>query len=580
MKQRAAPKRITPNLTGERAWRLFVIFAVLGAFCVVVAGKLVLIQVVQHEYFAALADEEHWRRSVIPAPRGSILAADGAQLSLSVDYETLYADGKHMSDKGKAAKALSAVLDESEEAIAARMVAGGDSPSLLRRYLTAEEADEVRRLRLYNVYFENEPLRLHPEGSLASQLIGFVGRDHEGLLGLEMAWEDDLAGTPGNLLAEVDTAGAAIALGVRDYSPPVRGADVLTTIDRFAQRTVERELDAAMERHQADAGSIVVLEPSTGAILAMASRPTFAVDDPGLFDPGREDLYRLRAVSDIYEPGSIFKVITMAAGLDSGAVTTDDAFYDEGYVVEGGVAVRNWDGQGHGWQSMAQILQRSLNTGSSYVAKQLGPNRFYDYVRAFGFGQPTGVDLPGEGEGIVRDDSSEGWSATDLLTNSFGQGISVTALQMARAVAAVANEGRLMVPQVVREVRTAESTKRVEPVVERQVISPETARTLADMMVFAVDESVVGLAKVEGYRVAGKSGTAEMLVDGVYSRDDTIASFVGFAPAEAPRYVVLVSIVRPKDNIWGEAVAAPIFSAVMRELLNYGGVAPRTLVQR
>jgi cell division protein FtsI/penicillin-binding protein 2 len=324
----------------------------------------------------------------------------------------------------------------------------------------------------------------------------------------------------------------------------------------------------------------VVLEPTTGAVLAMASRPSFALNDPDLFEPGKEALYKFPAVSDLYEPGSIFKVITMAAGLDAGAVTEHESFYDNGYVSEGGVIVRNWDGQGHGWQTMAQILQRSLNTGSSYVAKKLGPARFYDYVRAFGFGRPTDVDLPGEAEGLVRGHDSEGWSNTDLLTNSFGQGIGVSALQMARAVGAVANEGRLMKPQVVREVRSAEGATVVVPQFERQVISPETARVLTDMMVNAVDNSVVGLAKVDGYRVAGKSGTAEILVDGAYSREDTIASFVGFAPAEEPRFVVLVSIMRPKDNIWGEAVAAPIFATITQELLTHSGVAPEAVASR
>jgi cell division protein FtsI/penicillin-binding protein 2 len=573
-------KRANPSLLGERAWRLYAIVAMLGAFTAIVVVKLGSIQLMQHDHFRTLATEEHWQKSEIPAPRGAILAADGAPLAVSVDYETLYADGKHLSDKTKAAQLLAPVLGESTEAINAKLSAGGDGPIVLRAYLPYDEADKVRKLRLLNVYFEAEPRRQHPEGRLASQLVGFVGRDREGLLGLEMAWDSTLAGKSGKLWAEVDTAGSEIALGGRDYEAPVPGADVVSTIDRFAQGIVERELDAAMKRHEADAGSIVVLEPRTGAVLAMASRPSFALDDPDLFEPGKEGLYKFPAVSDLYEPGSIFKVITMAAGLDAGAVTEHESFYDNGYVSEGGVIVRNWDGQGHGWQTMAQILQRSLNTGSSYVAKKLGPARFYDYVRAFGFGRPTDVELPGEAEGLVRGHESEGWSGTDLLTNSFGQGIGVTALQMARAVGAVANEGRLMKPQVVREVRSAEGAIAVVPQVERQVISPETARVLTGMMVNAVDNSVVGLAKVDGYRVAGKSGTAEILVDGAYSREDTIASFVGFAPAEEPRFVVLVSIMRPKDNIWGEAVAAPIFATIMQELLTHSGVAPEAVASR
>ncbi len=569
-----------PNQLAARPWRLQVIVVFLGVFTAVVIAKLVHIQVIQHGHYLAMATEERWRTSELAPARGAVLAADGAPLAMSVDYETVYADAKRLGDNAQVAAKLAPVLGESEAAIVAKLAAGGERPVALKRQLPAEVADRVRALRLYNVYLEAEPRRLHPEGSLASQLIGFVGADHEGLAGLEKSWETAMAGKPGSLQAEVDAAEAEIALSLRNYQPPVRGADVLTTIDRFAQRLIERELDAAMERHKAEAGTIVVLEAGTGAVVAMASRPSYSLADPDLFTPGKESLYRIPAVSDIYEPGSVFKVVTMAAGLDAGAVVPDEVYYDQGYFVDGEVVIHNWDGQGHGWQTMAQILQRSLNTGSSYVAKKLGPSRFYDYVRAFGFGEPTGVDLPGEAAGLVRGHAAAGWSPSDLLTNSFGQGIGVTPLQMARAVSVVANEGRLMQPQLVREVRSPEGTIRVEPQVVRQVIRPETARTVTEMMVNAVEQSVVGLAKVNGYRVAGKSGTAEILVDGRYSREDTVASFVGFAPADAPRYVVLVAITRPRDNIWGEAVAAPVFSTIMRELLTHAGIPPLAVASR
>ena len=568
------------NQVQERPWRLYVIGALLGAFAFVVVGKLAYIQVLQHGYYRTLASEEHWRASEIAPPRGALLAADGAPLAVSVGFETVYADASRLGDKAAVASKLAPVLGETEEAIAARLEEGGERPVVLRRHLPAETADRVKGLRLLNVYLEVEPLRLHPEGGLASQLIGFVGADHKGLAGLERSLEKTIGGLPGSLQREVDAAESEIALGLREYRPPVRGADVVTTIDRFAQMLIERELDAAMERHAADAGTIVVLEPRTGAVLAMASRPSFRLDDPDLFEAGKESLYRCPAVSDLYEPGSVFKVVTMAAGLDAGAIAPDEVYYDAGYYADGEVVIRNWDGQGRGWQTMAQILQRSLNTGSSYIAKKLGPARFYEYVRAFGFGEPTGIDLPGEASGLVRTNAGSGWSGSDLLTNSFGQGIGVTPLQMARAVAAVANEGRLMKPQLVREVRSPTATRQVEPEVVRQVVRPETARTVTAMMVNAVEESVVGLAKVDGYRVAGKSGTAEMLVDGRYSRDDTVASFVGFAPAEDPRFLVLVAITRPKDNIWGEAVAAPIFSTIMRELLSHAGIGPTLVAAR
>lgn len=562
------------NHLNERPWRLYVIVALLSAYAVVVVGKLFYIQVLQHDYYTELAREERWRERQIQPPRGSILAADGAPLAVSVPFESLYADAAYISDKDRTARMLAPVLGLEEQKIATKLADTSGQPVLLARHMPATDADSVRALGLYNVYFETENKRLYPEGELASQLLGFVGADQEGLVGLELSWQEHLAGKKGTSLAEVDTAGDAIAIGHSDYLPPVPGADIVTTIDRFAQRLVERELDAAMERHNADSGVIIVMEPSTGSIVAMAARPSFSLTDPNLFSPENEALYNCQAVASIYEPGSVFKVITMAAGLDSGAVAPDEVYYDEGYFAADGVIIRNWNGQGYGWQTMAEILQRSLNTGSSYVASKLGSERFYEYVRAFGFGEPTGVDLPVDAAGLVRSDPAAGWSPSDLLTNSYGQGISVTPLQMVRAIAAVANEGRLMKPQLVRELRTADGVVKIAPEVVRQVIKPETAAILTDMMVNAVENSVVGLAKVEGYKVAGKSGTAEISNPDGYNPDDTVASFAGFAPAEDPRYVVLVAITRPKDNIWGEAVAAPIFSKVMGELLRHDGIAP------
>ncbi|MHB1415466.1 MAG: peptidoglycan D,D-transpeptidase FtsI family protein, partial [Chloroflexota bacterium] len=450
-----------------------------------------------------------------------------------------------------------------------------DQPAVLERYLPAEVADKVRALHISSVYLESEPRRLHPEGNLASQILGFVGTDFTGLAGLEKSLEVQLGGQKGELKVEVDTAGEEIALGLRSYVPPVAGADTVTTIDRFAQQLVEDKLDEAMEQHSAESGTIIVLEPKTGAILAMASRPSFGVDDPDLFAPEKQTLYRCPAISDVYEPGSVFKVVTMSSGIDAGAVAPDETYYDEGYVQEGNVIIHNAQGVGYGWQTMAQILQRSLNTGSSYVARKLGPERFYAYVQAFGFGAPTGVALPGEAAGLVRTNQADGWSASDLLTNSFGQGIAVTPLQMARAVSVIANDGRLVTPQIVREVRSPGGDIEVAPEVVRQVISPEAAHAVTDMMVNAVDKSVVGLATIEGYRVAGKSGTAEILVDGKYVPEDTVASFIGFAPADEPRFLVLVAITRSKDNIWGEAVAAPIFQDIMEELLRHAGIGPQ-----
>jgi stage V sporulation protein D (sporulation-specific penicillin-binding protein) len=499
------------NHLKEHPWRLYLVVALLGAYTTIVVVKLFYIQVVRNDYYTELAKEERWQQRVIPAQRGTILAADGAPLAVSVPFETLYVDAMHLQNKGKVVDALAPILSESQDSISAALAKDDGRPVALRKYLPAEVVDRVRDLRFLHVYFQPEPRRLYPEGSLASQLLGFVGAGHEGLAGLELSWQGLLGGKSGTLFAEMDTAGSAIALGPSDYEAPVRGADIVTTIDRFAQSLIERELDAAMDRHSADAGTIIVMEPSTGAILAMASRPSFSLDDPDLFSPEKESLYDCPAVSHVYEPGSVFKVITMAAGIDSGAVGPDEVYNDQGYFAYDGTVIHNWNGQGYGYQTMAQKSCKGRSTRVRLtLATKLGRERFYQYVSAFGFGQQTDVDLPSDGEGLVRSDPALGWSSSDLLTNSYGQGISVTPLQMVRAIAAVANEGRLMKPQIVREIRTAGGVERIAPQTVRQAISPETASILNDMMVNAVENSVVGLARVEGYQVAGKSGTAEI----------------------------------------------------------------------
>jgi cell division protein FtsI/penicillin-binding protein 2 len=343
------------------------------------------------------------------------------------------------------------------------------------------------------------------------------------------------------------------------------------------QLLVERELDATIKKHKASGGTIIIMDTRTGAILAMASRPSFDVTHLDLSDEGNVDLYRNRAVTDLYEPGSVFKTITMSAALNEGVVSPQSTYVDEGVARASGWTITNWDLGAHGVQTATQILTKSLNTGAVWLSQLLGPDRFYDYVQRFGFGLPTNVDLSGEAPGQVRTPADEGWAEVDMATNSFGQGINVTPLQLTTAIAAIANDGRLMRPYVVQEIRRGDETQVTQPEVVRQVITPETANTLTEMMEAVVDGiTTIYAISVPGYRVAGKTGTASISVPGGYKPDSYIASFAGFVPSDDPVLAMLVKIDEPKDVPWGSAVSAPVFARLASTLLPYLNVPPES----
>ena len=561
----------------QRRWRLYALLAIVAASALVLSAKLFYIQIIQHDYYSSLANKEHWRDETISPRRGSILDANGNVLAASVVFESLYANTSQITSPEKAARDLAGVINEPVNEVQNKLAVQQVAPALVKAFLPSDSADAVRKLRLWDIYLEQEYKRQYPEGSLASPLIGLIGRDNKGLTGVEAALDRDLAGAPGSVLAERDTGGDEIALSARQFTPPKNGFDVVLTIDRFVQRLIEQELDSAVKEHQAAGGVIVVMEPRTGAVLGMANRPAFDLNAPNLFHPSRAPLYKNPAVSDAWEPGSIFKIVTMAAALDAKAVTPEEAYNNTGsFAYQGGV-VRNVITR-VGPETMTQVLQRSSNIGAAYASTKLGAERFYRYVRSFGFGQPTEIELPGESTGILRYPGMPSWHPFDLATNAFGQGVSVTPIQIVAAASAIANGGILMKPYVVKEV-AAPQRRVYNPTVVRQVISPETSRTLTDMLVSVVESTDGGqirLAKVPGYLFAGKTGTAEIPGVGGYTSGETIASFIGFGPADDPRFVVLVKIDAPKDTPWGETAAAPVFKNVAGQLLTYYRVPPAT----
>ncbi len=557
------------------AGRLFLLGAFfLGCACLL-TYRLYSYQYLEHERFRRLANDEHRGTIKVPARRGSLLDSGGNPLALSVSYDAVEIVGKEIANPELTARALGAALGTDPVEILGKIDRASDRPVMVQERLPAAMAERVEGLELRGVHLTSIATRQYPEGSLAAQVLGFVGRDNNGLTGLELYFDDDLGGKPGTIDTERDTVGQEIILARRIVSPPRQGADIVLTLDRFVQRTIERELADAVRRNKAVGGMILVMEPATGGILGMASWPTFTLDGSLQYKPEEQHLYKTVAVTNQYEPGSVMKVITMAAGLDKGAVTPTATVNDTGAATYGSFTIRNWNNAGNGVISMTQVLVRSSNIGAQYVANRVGKDDFYRYFSAFGFGEPTGVELPGEVPGALRTNANPGWAPVDLATNSFGQGIAVTPLQMLTAIAAIGNDGVLMRPTLVKEIGVDGQIHRPEPHAVRRVLSEQTAKTLRDMLVTVLEQPALQPHRIPGYRNAGKTGTADMPTNLGYTSGKTFASVVALLPADRPRLAVLIRLDAP-EAIYGGIVAAPVLQRVGQQLLEYFRIPANT----
>jgi len=562
------------------SWRLGAVVMVITVAAVGLVARLVQLQVIDHSHYAAEARDIHVAKETVTGRRGALLDRNGYPLAASKDTYDVMVEVKAWKD-GKAAAEAAAAIAAVTKGDPQKMVSEVEGAEIyeiaVARSLDFDAAAKIRELGLRGVRLLRGSTRVHPEGNLAAQLLGFVGQDNTGLTGLEADLESLVGGARGTVIFERDGLGNQLALGSRSERDPQPGSQVVLSIDRFVQRMAERELDRAIKEHKASGGTIIAVQPKTGEILAMASRPTFDLTKPDLSDESKLALFRNRAITDQYEPGSVFKLITTAAAVDLGLVNPNTWWFDSGVVNVDGWTIRNWDLSANGSQTVMQILAKSLNTGAAWLAQQAGPERFYDYVFKFGFGEPSGSGLGGEVGGRVRtpDNDPENWRSVDMATNSFGQGISVTPLQMVMAVAALANEGKLMKPMLVREIIGPHDKQVSEPEVARQVVSADTARTLLDMMGVVVQGIPRNFLDIQGYEVGGKTGTAN-IASGTGSYKGTyISSFIGVAPLEDPQLVILVKIDEPKDTPWGTVVAAPAFSRMAQAALAYFKIPPQ-----
>jgi len=539
----------------------------------VIAGRAFQLQVLQGEKLMRLGQRQHLKEWIVLPKRGALLDRAGEPLALSMESQSVYVRPHRIQDAHKLGQNLAQILNLRFADVKQKLTS--DKPFVwVKRQISGPEAEKIQALNADGIGMFYEPNRHYPQGQLAGQVIGFVGRDSEGLEGLELKYNDYIRGETGSSVTERDALGRRVLVqGVEKlHIPP--GSDIHLTLDTSIQHMAEKEIEAAILKYRAKAGIAIVIEPFTGEVLALANYPSF---NPNNYSKQTAEQRRNRAVTDSFEPGSTFKTILAAAALEEGAVGKDDLFYCEmGKYPYAGRVVH--DTHPHGWLSFSKILQVSSNIGFTKVAEKLKRDRYFKYIEKFGFGQSTGIDVPGEVPGLVR--KPESWSAIDLATHAFGQGISTTPMQMVMAYAAIANGGFLMRPYVSRRVISPKGEVLLEnqPHVVRRVISEKTAKLLASMLRYVTNEGGTGvMANVDGFEVAGKTGTAQKAdpVHGGYAAKKRVASFVGFVPANDPRLVALVLIDEPEVNVYGGVVAAPVFRNIAQGSLRQLAVAPQ-----
>ncbi len=549
-------------MSNSQIRRMWTVGIAMGLALGVIVLRLFLFQVVHGDEWKEIVIEDvpvtdRPERGVIYDHNGAALAVDEWDYRVAVSPSIL-------TDPEELANDLAPILQIPRGQLLDQL----ESPKLyevLAPRVSSETAEAIRELPLGDeVQFDPLPRRFYPQGSLMCHVLGFVDFEGKGGGGIEGYYQNELAG---------EAASASVPISpLREQKMVIarEGADLVLTIDRSLQYTVERHLKEALVEHGAVSGSIIVMNPHTGAILAMAAEPCFSAND--FYDTDKSLFYN-PLVSAVYEPGSVMKLITMAAALDSGTVTPQTTYNDTGAIEVGGHVSYNWDRGAHGTVDMTTLLAQSLNVGAATIATWMGPTTFYDYFQRFGFGRPTGIDIFGEEPGLMPLPGSSDWQESFIATNAYGQALAVTPLQMISAVSALANNGYLMQPYVVEEVRDENGVHRHQPTVLSQAVSPQTAATMTTMAVTAVQQEVPE-AQVEGYTVAGKTGTAQIAEAFGYHPTDIIGSFIGWLPADDPQIVVFVKLDRPQSAPWGSMTAAPTFAKLAKELVVLLGIPP------
>ena len=546
-------------------FRTFLVLLGLSACLIYLLQRLYQIQLVMGERLGQKARAQHQTDFKLSPRRGTIYDRNGKELAINVSVDSICAwPKKAKSIPSKDVDKLSSILGISTSKLREKLERRKSFVYLARK-VDKGMGEEVRRLNLPGVDYLEEVKRFYPKGQLGTHLLGFVGMDGMGLEGLELYYDRYLRGAPGWCRVEKDARGREILPFRSNYAAPADGCHLILTIDEVIQHIAERELERTFKEREAKGGSIVVMDPKRGEILAMANRPTF---NPNAFGDGQVSYRRNRAITDTFEPGSTFKVITAAAALEERLFQLKDKiFCEEGSYRLSGHSIR--DVHPHGWLSFKEAIEVSSNIGAVKIGQALKKELLYQYIRSFGFGARTGIDLPGEVRGLIR--PPQRWSKLSLGAIPFGQEIAVTAVQLAAALSAVANGGILMRPRVVSSIldQEGEVVRKFEPQAVGRVISSQTAKQLTEILVGVVENGTGKTARLKGYRVAGKTGTAQKVDVGRYSHTKFISSFMGYLPADNPEVVILVIIDEPQGAYYGSLVAGPAFRRVAEEVTAY-----------
>ena len=560
----------------------FFFLAFLGLFI-----KLFYWQVVKGGGLSVLARNQYEGGLTIDAPRGEILSKDGSWLSASGESWLFYAQIPDLEEKPEIlANRLAQLLvpenseDLKEEIyketlrLTGLLSKEGAVWVPLKRGIDRITKEKIDKLGIKGLGFEAEEKRIYPEASTAAHVLGFVGKDEKGTskgyFGLEGFYDFILSGKDGYISREEDVRGVPMFLGGTKEIVPVAGTDLLTHIDKIIQLSLDDKLKKGIEKYGAVSGTVSIMDPQSGSVIAMSSYPSY---DPDKYSEYGDELFKNPIISSTFEPGSVFKVVVMASALDAGVVTPDTkCTICNGPFNIGKYTINTWDGKSHPDSTMTEVIKNSDNVGMTFVGNQLGKDKMFDYLSKFGIGSLTGIDLQGEATAKLREKGN--WGEIDVATASFGQGVAVTPIQILKAVAVIANDGEMVTPQVVDKIVSDTWLDDLKPRNEGRVISSKAADEVTAMMIEAAKNGEAKWTNLPGFKVAGKTGTAQIPIQGHYDEDRTIASFVGFAPYDDPRFVMFVTLQEPQSSPWASETAAPLWYSIAKDLFNYYGLQP------
>lgn len=551
----------------NRLWTLAVFFFVLISIIVV---RLFYIQILRPDSFYS---NNYLHTDTINAKRGEIFDRNGEPLVLNKTTYQAFAQPQEIKDKEAFIKKVDSVLKIGESTLESKI----DMTKVwvpIQAGVSQDQKKALAKINLKGLGFDEQSSRFYPESSLAAQLLGFVGKDNEGdntgYFGIEGYYSRDLSGLPGLFLTERDLLGKPIFVGLQDMVQGEDGRDLYLTIDKVVQHIAKTKLQTGIEKYQAKEGCVIIANPKTMEILALSCLPDY---DPEKYYNFSEGVFTNPTITNLFEPGSIFKPLIMASALNEGALKPDDVFNESGSVSVGGYQIKTWDDKYEGKITFTRALEKSSNVGMVRVGEKLGKKKLYSYLQKFGLGESTNIDLQGEVSGYFK--LQKEFYEIDYATATFGQGLVVTPMQMIRAFASLLNGGYIMEPHVVSQLKTKDgNTKKIAPKTIRRIFSDKTSLQIRSMLQKTVEHAEAKWDRPKGYKIGGKTGTAQVAVEGQYDASKTVASFIGFAPVDDPKFVALVIYKEPKSSPWGSETAAPTFFEIAKELLVYYNIEP------